>query len=277
MIKSHLNILIPQWQGGGQDLSTYEGGLEIKNNYFRGLELTEAEVETEKIEDTRNNIFGYDAILKQLKNAKARIAENRPKTIFTIGGGCDADVTSMSYLNSLAAGDMTLLYFDAHGDMNTPESSGSKCFYGMSLRTLLGDGDRRFIDSLFSTLSPSQIIMLGVRDLDKAEADYIKDKSVNVLTVDEIEKDTENVINSVREKGSGNIYIHIDLDVLDPEEFPFVPVPVQGGLGNDTLIKLLKRLSEEFTVCGLGILEYSPSGGEENSVVREIVDMGRNL
>jgi len=277
MNKSHLNILIPQWQGGGQDLSTFEGGQEIKKYYLGELELTEIEVGTENVSKAKNDIVAYDELLKQMSDAKKQIAEISPKTIFTVGGGCDSDITSISYLNDMTKGDMTLLYFDAHGDLNTPESSDSKNFYGMCLRTMLGDGDEKFIESLFSVLSPSQVIMLGIRDLDRAETEYIDDKGVSFLTVDEIEKNIEIAVKMAKEKNHKNIYIHIDLDILDPAEFPFVPVPVPSGLKNDTLIKLLKRLREEFTVVGLGLLEYSPSGKGDNEVIREIVNLGGDL
>ncbi len=63
----------------------------------------------------------------------------------------------------------------------------------------------------------------------------------------------------VKSKGNKNIYVHIDLDVLDPTEFPYVPLPAAGGLKNNTLLELLKRLREEFKIVGLGLLEYSPS------------------
>lgn len=277
MKKSHLNLLIPQWQGGGQDLSTYEGGQELKDNYLKGVELTEIEVGTENVSAAKNHIVAYDELLKQLTLAKTQIADVYPDTIFTIGGGCDSDIVSISYLNSAAGGDMTLLYFDAHGDLNTPESSGSKHFYGMCLRTLLGDGDGKFIDTLFSTLSPSQAVIIGVRDLDEPESEYINNQNVSTLTVDDIEADIESVIKAVKEKNHKSIYIHIDLDVLDPSEFPFVPVPVLGGLKSDTFIKLLKRLRGEFAAIGLGLLEYSPSGMADNEVIRAIVDLGVRL
>lgn len=277
MRKSHLNILIPQWQGGGQDLSTYHGGYELKDNYLQGFALAEIEVSVDNVSEVKNNILGYDEIFKQLVYAKLQITKENPETVFTIGGGCDSDVASISHLNEIAKGDMTLLYFDAHGDLNTPESSESKYFYGMPLRTLLGDGDEKFVDSLFSTLSPSQVIMLGIRDLDQAELDYIKEQNISVLAVETIEQDIENVIRMVKEKNHKNIYIHIDLDVLDPEEFPYVPVPAPGGLKSNTLIKLLKRLQEEFNIIGFGLLEYSPSGDKDNIVIQNIIDIGCNL
>ena len=71
----------------------------------------------------------------------------------------------MAYLNSVTDGDMALLYIDAHGDLNTPESSNSKLFYGMSLRALLGDSAAEIVRNLPSTLTPEQLVMCANRAL----------------------------------------------------------------------------------------------------------------
>ncbi|MCL1982754.1 MAG: agmatinase [Clostridiales bacterium] len=275
--KTHLNLLVPQWQGGGQDLSTLAGAMRIKEKHLYGANLAEIEVSTSNLSKTRNGIRGYSELFEQLIRTKIQIIESRPATIFAIGGGCDADIMPVSYLNEITGGDMTLLYFDAHGDLNTPESSESKCLYGMPLRTLLGEGDEVILDSLFSNLSPSQVVMVGVRDLDMAEAGYIKERNIKVLETGEVEGDIERVVEAVREKGHKNVYLHIDLDVLDPDEFACVPVKAPGGLKTETLLVLLKRLREEFSFVGLGLFEYSPSGEEGDAVIQEIVKLGCGL
>ena len=275
--KSHLNLYFPQWQGGGQDLSTYKGGQELKFHYLQGLDLAEVEVSTESVSKAKNDIVGYEEIVIQLSLANSLIAEKKPTTIFTVGGGCDADIMSISHLNKITDGNMTLMYFDAHGDLNTPFSSESKFFYGMPVRTLLGEGNRQIIDSLPSLLSPSQVIMLGIRDLDKAESEYIKEQNITALTPGDIEKNFDSVIYEAKAKGHRNIYAHIDLDVLDPTEFPHVPLPAPGGLKNSTFLNILHKLHNEFNIVGVGLFEYSPSTEKDNNLLREIVRIGSNL
>lgn len=277
MKKEHLNILIPQWQGGGQDLSTYNGAKELKKYYLKEVKVSEVEISTSQVSGIKNNILGYDDIYTQLLSSKRKIEEKRPNSIFTLGGGCDADMASIAHLNMHYDGKMTLLYFDAHGDLNTPESSNSKYFYGMPLRTLLGDGDPEIINQFGKTLLPEQIVMLGIRELDEPELECINEKSISVLTIDEIEEHIENVIRLVKRKGNEKLYIHIDLDVLDPSDFPYVPVSAAEGLKSNTLLNLLKRLQEEFEIVGLGLLEYSPSNGKENLVIPEIIRIGTQL
>ena len=275
-MKKHLNLFFPQWQGGGPDRSTYDGALELKKLYFKEIKFSEVEVSTEDIDKSNNIIIGYTEILKQLKRAKESIARELPETIFTVGGGCDADVASIAYLNDKMRGDMTVLWLDAHGDMNTHETSASKYFYGMPLRTLLGEGEETIVKLVSPSLLPSQVIMLGIRDLDEAEKEYITAQNISVFTVKDMEQRVDSVIETVKTKGHRSIYIHIDLDVLDFEEFSHVPVPVPAGLKVNTFKELLKKLDKEFKLIGLGLFEYQPSG-QTIELIEDIIKIGVKL
>lgn len=273
----HLNLFFPQWQGGGQDKSTYDGAFELKRLYFNDTKFSEVEVSAENISKSSHIILGYTEIFKQLGRSKELISQEQPETIFTVGGGCDADVAPITYLNNKTQGDMTVLWFDAHGDLNTPESSASKCFYGMPLRALLGEGDEAIVKLAYPYLLPSQLIMIGIRDLDEAEKEYITGQGISVLEVEDIEQGTDSVIKAVKTKGHQNIYIHIDLDVLDFEEFPHVPVPSPAGVKINTFERLLKKLDQEFKIIGLGLFEYQPTEGQTIELLEDIIKMGVNL
>ncbi|MGY0038106.1 arginase family protein [Pedobacter sp. NJ-S-72] len=94
------------------------------------------------------------------------ISEIHPTKISTIGGDCGIEIMPISYLNKIYNGNLSIIWIDAHADLNTPESSPSKTFHGMPLRTLLGDGNKQFKELLFSTIKPEQISFIGLRDLD---------------------------------------------------------------------------------------------------------------
>lgn len=277
MEKNHLNLLVPGWQGGGQDISTYEGGLELKDYYLQSCQLTEVQVSKDPLSETKNDIVAYDDLLRQMKDINKCVGDKHPDTIFTIGGGCDVGIIPVSHLNNLYDGEITLLYFDAHGDMNTPRASSSKLFYGMSLRMLLGEGDSKMGELLFSTVSPSQLILLGTRDLDEAEEVFIKENQITVLPVDEIEASVNQVVEAVKQKGNGKLCIHIDLDVLEPSRFPYAPIPVADGLRDETLLNIIKELDDRFEIVGFGLLEYAPSGQREHPLVSALIQTGLNL
>lgn len=230
MEKKHMNLFFPQWQGAGKSKELLNGALEIKEKYMDASQFIEIPVSDEDIYKVENNILGYDEILQQLQTAKRIVSEEAPDCIFTVGGGCDVEIIPVSYLNDKLRGDLTVLWIDAHGDLNTPESSPSKCFHGMPLRLLLGDGDQQILETAFSKLSTSQLLMMGQRDLDEPEKDFIKKHNMDLLTTDELNITLKNAIKAIQAKGSNNIYVHINLDILDNVEFPYVMVPSPGGL-----------------------------------------------
>ena len=276
-MKKHINLFFPQWQGGGQDLSTYKGGLELKHNYFKGIKLDEVPVSTEAVSEAKHNIIGYAEISRQLGQAKTLLMQALPETIFTVGGGCDADIPAVAYLNNRLKGDLTVLWFDAHGDLNTPASSASRYFYGMPLRALLGEGEEEIVKLTQPHLAPPQLIMLGVRDLDPAEKEYIATQNICVFGVTDIEQKVDSVIEAVKSKGSANIYVHIDLDVIDCVDFPHVPVPAPAGLKLNVFTELLQKLDKEFKIAGLGLFEYQPSGSPTIELLQDIIEIGVRL
>ncbi len=277
MGSKHLNLIFPQWQGGGQDLSTYHGAKEFYELYLKNSKVKEIEVSMDEVIDTTNDIFGYDILIEQMARAQDLIKDEAPDTIFTIGGGCDANIPMVSYLNHKVSSNLTVLWFDSHGDLNTPKSSHSKYFYGMPLRTLLGDGDDYMVESLSSTLNPSQVVMMGARDLDPEEQSYIQEHAIPVVTISDMEHHAEDVIQLIRSKGSKNLYLHIDLDVLDCEEFPYVPVPMKGGLTRNTLSTLISLLQNEFHIIGIDIMEYNQTGMKPYEMFNVITKIGLEL
>jgi len=274
-MKKHINLFFPQWQGGGKDTSTYFGALELRAQYLDGQILCEVPVATQNINLIENNIVGYKEIFNQLRAAKNLLSREQPDTIFTIGGGCDADIAAISYLNEKTNGDMSVLWFDAHGDLNTPVSSSSNYFYGMPLRTLTGEGDGAIIDAIIERkLLPSQIVLLGSRNLDAAELIYIKKNQVTNFDVKNIELNMREVLDKIKTKGHKKIYIHIDFDVLDSSLFPYTPVPEADGITPKTLKIMLDILSKEFEIIGLGLFEYKPSGLTKIDLLEKIVQLG---
>jgi len=277
MKNKHLNLLIPQWQGGGLDKSTYFGGIEIRDNYMQGLLFSEVNINTADSFVTRNNIFGYDHIYHQLKQAKDIIEELDPDTILTIGGGCDADVVPIAYLNRRYNHELTFLWFDAHGDLHTPETSESHLFYGMPLRLVLGEGDKDFLALLGSKIGKSQLVMLGTREIDRAEERFVNENSITVLTCADIENNLNDVVKCIGSFGNSKLYLHIDLDVLEPTEFPYVPLPVKDGLKIRVFERLIAELHRDFEIVGLGIYEYNAKAKKKNSVIEKLIIIGNSL
>lgn len=148
---------------------------------------------------------------------------------------------------------MNVLWIDAHADLNTPESSPSKTFHGMPLRLLLGEGDSILKQSLFSYLKPSQIILYGTRDLDKPEEKYIQEKNISTNTITK-----------------SNLYIHLDLDVIDPLEISDVKCPSPNGVGFEKLKEMLTQLKSKYNIVGASLVEYAPKTKKIDERVSEL-------
>ncbi len=268
-----LNLLFPQWQGSGISNELYFGAKTIENHFSGKIKFSEVAVSTETNVKTENGIFAYSSIVEQLNRACQIIEDGSPEKVLTIGGDCGVELAPVSFLNRQYSGDMAVIWLDAHGDLNTPEESLSHHFHGMPLRTLLGDGDNKIVESCFSTISPNQIILVGGRDYDQAEQEYIEKEKIGNFSVSQVSKDCRRIIELIQSMGFNNLYIHIDLDVLDPGYFPYVKCPTKNGLSFETLIKTISELKGNFPVVGLGIVEYVADGDTGIENIKELLQI----
>lgn len=273
-----INLVVPQWQGGGQNLNTFHGAYSLRDNYLGERPSVTVEVATGDIAPTEQNILGYQDILNDMDRVNAAIRAVRPRRIFTLGGGCDADAPCAAWLNKVHGSDMAIVYVDAHGDLNTPETSDSKLYYGMSLRAVVGDSAPEVISRLASSATPDQLVMCANRNLDPEELRFKKDNDVCDLSVEQILADPACVGRAVAEKGFSHAYVHVDFDSLDPAEFSLTPVPEAHGLTREALLGLVRGVAEKVEVVGLGLLEYCGTKDDRgDTMLQQLVDFGASL
>ncbi len=271
-----LHLIFPQWQGSGRNNTLYHAARAVPG-ICPELDVTVVPVPETCALATRNAILGYDHIRSQMEDAGRRIQKAAPKCILTIGGDCGTEVMPVSWLNKIHDGRLTIIWLDAHADLNTPETSPSGHFHGMPLAALLGLGDTDICRTAFSYISSDQVILAGLRNPDPAERTLAR--TMTLVPVDALQAGAERLAAAVREKGHPQIYLHVDLDILDPRRFPHVGCPEPGGLAPDTLIQILEDLTDEFRLAGLGIMEFTlpedGSKGGTNSLayVKRLIDL----
>lgn len=284
MPKKHLNLLFPQWQGNTEK-SPLHGAEELENIYFPSLQqefptappLTKIDVCNADQLEIKNNIKGHAQIKKQFEATFNLLNRNNPDTIFTLGGGCDAGMAPIAWLNKKYAGNMALVWLDAHADMNTPETTPSGMFCGMPTAALMGFGDEEILKLLPSTLQPRQILLGGVRTLDTAEANLIKHHGIRLVPVNTIENDPNYLVAALQAMNYKYVYIHIDMDVLDPESFPNTPFPEPCGVSQKKLLTALMYMLTAFNVVGMGVFEYAPAAGKKTELMETIMRLGVTL
>lgn len=188
-----------------------------------------------------------------------------------IGGTCGTEMVPVAYLNNHYRGDLAVLWLDAHGDLNTPGSSPSGHFHGMVLRTLLGDGDRRLTKIVPLPLKPAQVTLVGARDLDAPESEYLTAQHISVIAPHDVVQ-SETVDVALERSGSSHLYIHLDLDALDPEEFGGAMVPSPGGITMETMQNFLADLNRRYSVVGLSVVEYAAKDSSMASRIADLLD-----
>lgn len=263
-------IINPQWQGSGLTNELKQGAATLKA-YF-GDNLTEVPLSDKEL-TTVNAIKGYWPILEQAVSFRNMVASAKPAKLVTIGGDCGIEIIPISYLNSMYGGDLCVVWIDAHADLNTPASSPSQTFHGMPLRTLLGEGDEQIKEQLFSFIKPEQICFVGLRDLDEDERRYIVHHNVVSLS----EAEYNRIEQAVGEKGYGKVYIHLDLDVLDKEEYEHTLFPTGNGFKVDEVVDIIEKLRSDFDVVGLCITESTATTQEALAPVMAILDQAKKV
>ncbi|RSM36963.1 arginase family protein [Amycolatopsis balhimycina DSM 5908] len=180
--------------------------------------------------------------------------------VLTIGGDCGVELVPIGVARYRYGPGLGVVWFDAHPDLNTPDSSPSGAFHGMVLRSLFGEGDPEFAAD--PALTPGNVALAGARVFDPAEQAAV-DGGLVVTPVEAL-------------TGVEKLYVHVDLDVLDPSEFPGLNYPEPGGWTIPQLVAALDALSG-YAVVGAGITECVGTPREVEVLEPVIAAIGRLL
>jgi len=178
-----------------------------------------------------------------------------------------------------------LIYMDAHGDFNTTETTPSGLIGGMNVAITAGRGPKELVEMFGHSplLSEENIVLYGTRDLDAMEEMALAESRVRVYTREKIrEVGVENVVKEILhdlEPKCDNIYVHVDLDVLDETEMSAQSLPVPDGLSIHEFQETLQAIVKSGRLCGMAIMVFNaakdPNGVEARKVVRLIADVLR--
>ncbi len=172
-----------------------------------------------------------------------------------------------------------LIWVDAHGDMNVPETSSSGNVHGMPLAALLGLGPRELveIEGFSPKVAVENAAVIGVRSLDGEEKRTIRKIGLRVITMSEIDKRgmrsaVEEAI-QVATHGTAGFHCSFDLDVIDPQEAPGVGTPVPGGITYREGHLAMEMIHDSQQCCSLEFVEVNPILDSENRTGRLAVDL----
>lgn len=263
----HLNLFVPEWQGYGVDNSPGEGARALRESLFPQVEFLEIPIQDHEELESMHGIIGYSSVLQTMRRLHDAVSSNHPSSLFTLGGTCGIEVVPVTWLNKYCSGDLAVVWLDAHGDLNTPESSPSGHFHGMPVRTILGEGHSDLCELAFSVLEPRQVFQVGVRDLDPPEAEFVESAGIKLYPVD---LNVDNLLDDISSRGFRNVYIHFDLDVLEPAEFTDMIFHVRAGMSLPKALQVVTELRERLTVVGSSLLEFVSRGGQHLKFLQDL-------
>ncbi|MCI7187574.1 MAG: arginase family protein, partial [Fusobacterium mortiferum] len=170
-----------------------------------------------------------------------------------------------------------VVWIDAHGDMNTDESTISGNIHGMPLALLQGAGDRDLVNCFYegAKIDSKNVVILGARDLDFKEREVIDQLGVKVIYHDEVlQKGLDRVLEEIHEYLKvDNLHISFDVDSVNPELAPGVSTPVRNGFTTDEVFQTFKFLFKNYFVTSVDIVEFNPVNDKNNKTVNFVNEL----
>lgn len=189
-----------------------------------------------------------------VRDAQALALGQTSGLAITIGGDCAVELASIDYANAKNAG-MAVVWLDAHPDLNTAETSPSHAFHGMIVRTLLGDGIESLVPAV--PLTTDKLVLAGTRALDDAEQQFVDEKGIRMLPPRALT--VASITEALAATGATCVYIHVDLDVLDPAEFGAFGYPEPFGVPLADLLEIITAIKAALPLVGAGVTEFAPA------------------
>jgi arginase len=221
--------------------------------------------------------------LPQIKETSERVAQlvwRAARDGFfpvVLGGDHSVSLGTLSGLRE-AHGPGGTIWIDAHGDLNSPETSPSGNVHGMVLAAALGLAGDRFRGEGWGlpALEQGRVALVGVRALDEGERELLRKLDAKVFTMSDV--DRLGVERAIREAlthvaGPGFVHVSLDMDAIDPDVAPGVGTPVRGGLSYREAHLAMELVAESGLASSLDVVEVNPVLDRENETGKLAVEL----
>jgi len=199
------------------------------------------------------------------KMVQASLDKNRVPLV--LGGDHSIAIGSIAgtSLHAAAEGEnIGVIWFDAHGDANTPETTPSGNIHGMSLAVSLGRGDADLVNlgGRAPKVLARNTVLIGLRDTDPGERTILKETAVTVYTMRDLdERGMRDVVDEairIASDGTAGVHLSFDMDVVDPEDAPGTGTPVWGGITYREAHLAMEMLSDRAEIVAIDLVEVNP-------------------
>lgn len=246
--------VVPQWQGSGASraMRLQQGAEAIAADLpSRATDIVEVPLEAGDAEGT--GIHRFSSIRLTRERTERALADLEDGEIaIVIGGDCGVEYAGVE--RAARRGRVVLLWADAHADLNTAETSPSGAYHGMVLRDMIDSG----------LVAAADVVMLGVRALDDAEAEAAERFGIPTVTPDGVGA-------AIAERAGDDavLYVHIDLDVLDPSVMASVGFAEPFGVSLEELIGAVRDARAALPIGGAGVTEYAPAADADDELLAD--------
>lgn len=236
-------VVVPQWQGSasGRAMRLVDGAEAIRGDLpTTATTVVDVPLEAGDAEETGVHRWSSLRLVRE-RQSRALAAVDGPA--ITIGGDCGVEYTAVEHVAQQCR--TVLLWADAHADLNTPASSPSGAYCGMVLRSIVDH----------ALVAAADVLLLGARDLDPAEVEAIESLGIAMIGIDEVGAAVAERVAS----GAVQLYMHLDLDIIDPAEFDGVGSPAPFGESVAALADAIGAARREAPLAGAGITGFAPA------------------
>ena len=254
---SDLGVHVDGADKGPRELEKY-----LTENKLHRVEKLNVKKDKDK-ENKEKNLIAVNEFNERLYNQVRDIIENGHVPL-TIGG--DHSIAIGSALASISKYEnLGIIWFDAHGDYNTFDTTITGNIHGLPLAVITGYERKKlatFHNSKF--YSPQNTVIVGARDLDDLEWVNLKDAGVTVFTTEDIKKEGAEVITEkaikIASNGTQGMHISFDIDLIDPIDAPGVSVPAKDGITKEEAYKIVNEfLKYSDIIKSIDVVEYNPT------------------
>lgn len=209
--------------------------------------------------------------LMRMLSAAVREARDAGRFPIVLAGNCS---TAVGTLAGLGADSTGVAWFDAHADFNTPETTTSGFLDGTAVAIITGRCWTRLAATVpdFSPVPDNRVCLIGARDIDPLEKALLIDSSVAVVAPRQLR---ENLTRSLQVLGEhvDRIYVHLDLDVIDPEVAAANSFAVGGGLTPDDARFALSAIARKFEIAAITLSAFDPEAATDGSAAQAAIDL----
>jgi arginase len=265
-------LLMPEWQGSSSSraMQLAEGAATLRED-LPATATREVQVPLEAGDAMGTPIARLSSLLRARASAHQVLGEVEANGVpVIVGGDCASSLPGLEAAVRLHGADrVAVLWFDAHPDLQHPSTSPSGAASGMTLRHALGDGAPDLASA--APIDPALLTLVGTRAIDPDEDDELERLGVQVMDPVAIASATDlaaspdpaalasSISDRLAGSGATRVYVHVDLDVLDPAEFAAVHEPVPFGLTIAQLTSAIRAAVTSLPLAGAAICEFAPA------------------